>query len=426
MLSLAIALFLCSGCSSEPDRDTASTSGTLTIEFWHYMAGPHGEAVDSLLRKFESENPGIKVRGVFQGNPNSLKQKLDGSFAAGAQFAPTVSLVYENWTDDFLARNYMDPVSNYIDGTHGLPEGDIDDFVSVFREGNTWDGNLITLPFNKSIYLFHLNMDKLQAAGLTTAPKTQADLADMIRTTTEKRGSRTISYGLGVIPKGEALTTLMVAAGGKFLDTNNRPVLNSPEALNALNFLRSLQHPDPFLYVNTDYMSIPFSNSLITSFIYSSASLPYNEEGSRDKFEYKTAPVPGVDGQEARYLLQGTNIGIFSPKSPEEREAGWKLIRFLTTAENGAYFCSRSGYMPYRYSMIEQPELKSFMERNPNYALGARLVLEDKGIQEPRHRGWEGIRLEYDRIVDLVLSRPDTDPKALLDALQQQAEQRMN
>jgi multiple sugar transport system substrate-binding protein len=403
----------------------SDTRGGVSIEFWHYLGGPQGKAVDDLLRKFEAANPGIKVRGVFQGNPGALKQKLDGSFASGTKNNPTVSLLYENWTDDFLSHGYMDPVEDYFAGEGGLSDADKKDFVQAFIEGNTWDGKLVTLPFNKSIYLLHMNMDMMKAAGYTTAPKTQTELADAIRKTTVKTNGRTSTYGMGLIPKGEAMTTLMLAAGGKFLDENGRPTLNSPQALQALNFLKSLQYPEKNLYVNSDYMSVPFASKLIASFIYSSASLPYNQKGAEGKFQYVAAPVPGVDGATPRYLLQGTNIGMFANKSVKEREAGWKLIRFLTTAESATYFCTRSGYMPYRYSMLEQPDMKEYLAANPAYATGARLIMSDQGLQEPKSRAWEGIRAEMDKVVDKTLARPDSDPKALLDALQAQAAEKL-
>ena len=209
------------------------------------------------------------------------------------------------------------------------------------------------------------------------------------------------------------------------LDSNGRPRLNSDKALEVAEYLKSLQHPERFLYVNSDYMSMPLSSKLIACFIYSSSSLPYNETGSEGKFEYVTAPIPGVDDEEARYLMQGTNIGMFANKPDDVKAAAWKLIKFLTRPDNAAYFVTRSGYMPYRYSMLEEPELKNYMAANRNYAMASELVLADKGVQEPKVRAWEGVRIDIDIMVDQLLSRPDSDPRKLLDDLQRKAEQKL-
>lgn len=422
-VAILSAVLWLAGCGKKDDAGPAP--GITEVEFWHYQSGPQGTAIDELLRQFEKANPDIRVRSAFQGNPGQLKQKLDGSFASGTNNNPAVSLVYENWADDFLARGYLDPVENHFDGPDGLSEEDRKDFVTAFLDGNSWDGKLVTLPFNKSIYLFHINADSLHTAGFTTAPATQHELVEFVRKATTRQGNKTTAYGMGVMPKGEAMTTLMLAAGGAFTDEAGKPTLNSPQALAALELLKALQYPDRYLYVSPDYMSIPFSSRLIASFIYSSASLPYNAQAARGKFTYVAAPVPAVEGATPRYLLQGTNIAMFANKSEQERAAAWKLIRFLTMPANAAYFCSRSGYMPYRYSILQQPEFQKYLAENPAYALGARLVLEDKGMQEPKVRAWEGIRTEIDTVVDKTLARPDSNPRALLDELQRKAEQKM-
>lgn len=419
------AIAFVAGCAGDKSKNKTGSSARTVLEFWHYQTGPQGKAINDLLKKFEVANPTISVRGVFQGNPNQLKQKLDGSFASGTDNNPVLSLVYESWTDDFLQRGYIDPIQNYLDGPDGLPPEEQKDFVKAFLAGNTWDGKLVTLPFNKSIYMLHMNMDMIHAAGYTTAPATQAALADSIRKLTIRKNDRTATYGMGVIPKGEAFTTLLMARGGELVSANGTPQFNSPQALEVMQYLKNLQFPEKNLYVNSDYMSVPFANSLIGMFIYSSSSLPYNTSGAAGKFDYQTVPIPGIAGVEPRYLMQGTSIAIYANKPESERKAAWKLVKFLISPENAAYFVTRSGYMPYRYSMLDEPELKKHMAENANYAAASRLALSDKGKQEPKMSAWEGVRMDIDTMVDQLLSRPDSDPAALLAELQTKAESKL-
>lgn len=421
-----MAMLGLSGCEkSDSSSSSAGNEGRMTLELWHYFSNHQARALEDLLKKFEGEHPDIAVRAVYQGAPAQLKQKLDGSFASGTGTNPVISLVYESWVDDFLRHDYVEPVQNYFDGPEGLTQEEQDDFVKAFREGNSWNGEMVTLPFNKSIYMLYLNMDLMRAAGVTTAPATQQEFAEAVRKATVRRDRRTSSYGFGLMPKGEAFTTLLFARGGRLVNEQGQPTINSPEALEVLQLLKGLQYPEKNLYVNMDYMSVPFANRMIAMFLYSSASLPYNQSGSEGKFDYQAAAIPGVEGQAPRYLMQGTNIAIFANKPQAEKDAAWKLIRFLTTPENGAYFVTRSGYMPYRYSMLQQPELVKYMEEHPDYALASRLVLSDQGIQEPKVRVWEGIRSEFDTLVDSLMSREDSDPAKLLEELQRKAEAKM-
>ncbi len=138
------------------------------------------------IAEFEAQNPDIKVEPVFQGRPNELSQKLQSSFATTPANNPAIATVYENWTSDYVAKGLMDPVENYFDGTDGLSKEEQADFVATFREANTWNGKWTTMPFNKSIYVLYVNMDRLKKAGFTTAPRTLSELKEAVIKCTER------------------------------------------------------------------------------------------------------------------------------------------------------------------------------------------------------------------------------------------------
>jgi ABC-type glycerol-3-phosphate transport system substrate-binding protein len=224
---------------------------------------------------------------------------------------------------------------------------------------------------------------------------------------------------------------LFLANGGRFFDENNQPQFNTPEALQVLTFLRDIQSPKKHLLVNPDFMSNPFGNQQIAMYIYSSASFPYNAKLSRNtdgtqKFDYQVAAIPtGPSGKAPRYLMQGTNLAIFSsPHSVETRKAAAQLIAYLTETERGAEWATKAGYMPFRYSMLNSPALKAAMEADQGYKVAADLVLSDKGIQEPRMPQWDGFRTELNTMVDRVLNRA-ADPAQELERIQKTISDRL-
>lgn len=405
-------------------KPAASSAEPITLEFWHYFSEEQSKPLKDLVSQYQQENAEVTIKPIFQGNPRELKQKLDSSFAVQPSNNPVLATLYESWTDDFIAKGYMDAVQNYLDGADGLSKEEQADIVKVFREGNTWNGKMITMPFNKSIYMLYLNMDKLQKAGLTTAPKTQAEFSDAVKKLTIKEGSRITTYGFGVQPRSEAFTIFFFARGGRIMDEAGNPRFDSPEAIDTLSMLRDLQYPEKNLYVNPDYMSTPFGNQQIAMYSYSSASFPYNKKLSAGKFNYQAAAIPGVEGKEVRYLMQGTNLGIFANRPEAERRAAWKFLKFLTTARNSAVFASRAGYMPIRYSELKEPVMQEYIANNPDYSLASSLVLSDKGVQEPKLAIWEGLRSDIDSVVDKVLSR-GADPKQALTELQKKAVEKL-
>lgn len=414
-LGLTAALGLLAGCSGPGTGDSPAPSGSsaaggkIEVEFWHYFSGDHDKTLKEMTAEFEKQNPDVVVKTIFQGNAGQLNQKLQGAFAATPAKNPPIATVYENWTADYLSKGYVDAVGDHYAKLPPEEQQDVADFIKGYIEGNSWDGKLVTLPFNKSMYLLYYNADRLAAAGFDGPPATLEELEAAVRATTEREGNRVKTYGFGLRAGPEAFTTLFYARGGQYITDDGKITLNTPEARDALNFLRNLYHPERFIYNTTDFMDAPFGNQQIAMYIYSSASFPYNEKSVGGRFNWDVAPIPGSGDDRARYLMQGTNLGIFANHSEEVRDATFRLIRFLTSPKNCVYWATRTGYMPIRYSMIEDEEMKAYFVANPRYEKAARLVLADKGRQEPKFAVWEGSREDIANMVDRVLSR-NADP----------------
>jgi multiple sugar transport system substrate-binding protein len=265
-------------------------------------------------------------------------------------------------------------------------------------------------------------MDRLKKAGFTTAPRTMNELRDAIIKCTETDGKRVKTYGIGVQPQSEAFTTLYFASGGDLLNEAGEPAFNNELGVSVLKFWQDLQYPDKHLYVDSNYMDAPFGNEQIAMFIYSSASFPYVKRSVGNRFEWIVAPVPGMEGKEPRYVMQGTNLGIFVNRPEAERKAAWKFMKFLVQRENCVRWAIRTGYMPIRYSMLDDPKMKEFLASEPRYAVAASLVVQNKGKQEPSIAVWEGVRQDIGRMVDDVLNRKADPAKVLAETAKRAAD----
>lgn len=422
--AFSLVLWGCGGKPAEPTTGAETSAGKTKIQFWHYFGGDHVKTMKEMIAEFEKQNPDITVDPVFQGRPQELLQKLQGAFATTPSNNPVISTVYENWTSDFHDKGYMDVVQDYFAGSDGLSQEEQDDIIKVFREANSYGGKMVTMPFNKSVYVVYANMDRLSKAGFTTAPKTRAEFQAAVQKMTEADGDRVKTYGLGSAPASEAFSTHFYAGGGEYFDAQGNFSIDTPEGLAALTMLRDLQVPKKSIYVSTDYMDAPFGNQQIAMYVYSSASFPYNARSVGDKFKWDVAPIPMVEGKEPRYLMQGTNIGIFKNRPEAERKAAWKFLKYITNTKNSVLWETKTGYMPIRYSVLKDPTMQEHMKANPRYAMAASLVLGDKGKQEPKLAVWEGIREDLNVMVDRVLSR-GADPKQELESLQKKATERI-
>lgn len=406
-------------------NSATTPEGTVTLEFWHYFTREHEKALREIIARFEQANPAIKIKPVFQGTPPQLSQKLSTALAATPSNNPALSTIYENWTSDYVAKGYMDAVQDHFAGPDPLPPAEQEDFVKVFREANRFGGKWVTMPFNKSIYMLYFNADMLAKAGVTTAPRTLDEFREMVLKTTVRDAGRTTCFGFGAMPTGEAFTTLYFACGGEYLDASNKPVFYNDTAVKVLTFLKNLQFPEKNIFVDGTYMSTPLGQKQVASFIYSSASFPFVEKSVGGQFKWDVAPIPGDGKASPAYLMQGTNVGIFANKSDAEKAAAWKFLKFLTSVDSCTYWATHTGYMPIRYSMLNHPDLKSYMQANPQYGVASALVLGDLGRQEPKLAVWEDIRTNINDMVNSVLSQ-GADPKEQLEKAVKSAQDKLD
>ena len=204
MLLLAVAAasagILLTGCNNQKAAEnSAANDGKIKIDLWHYFTNAQDTALKELCQRFESAHPNIKVTPIYQGNPMQLSQKLSSSLAASPANNPVVATVYENWTSDYVAKNYLAPVEDFFDSPNGLSKQEQDDFVKVYRDANTYNGKWTTMPFNKSVYMLFYNAEMFEAAGYKEAPKTMEEFVDCIKKCTIREGGRTV--GAGVVTK---------------------------------------------------------------------------------------------------------------------------------------------------------------------------------------------------------------------------------
>ena len=131
----------------------SNKSGRTKVVFWHVMGGPTGEALKELIDTFNAGHPDIEVVPISVGNYNALSQKI----MASSSNPPVISQMYESWTSELYAAGLLSPVENFIDDDYRKELEN--DMFRIFIEDNTFNGTLVSLPFNKSVPTYFYNKD---------------------------------------------------------------------------------------------------------------------------------------------------------------------------------------------------------------------------------------------------------------------------
>ncbi len=397
---LAIFLLMAPGMARAGDEK-------IHITFWHALGGYREEIIGELVDRFNKENPGIQVEAVYVksrdprlGNDyHALYRKIMVNLAQ--KTPPDVAQVYENWTAQWIDIGALIPTN----------DSNEEDLIPIFRHANTFDGELWTLPFNKSIYVLYYNADLFHKAGVEP-PGTWEEFRQVAMKLTGEGADGARVYGIAFRPSVDIFGHYLLAKGGSFIE-DNRAVFSSPAGVEVLKFWTDLVHKDRSAHASFNDRE-DFARGRSAMYIDTTSRLPSMIE----KTDFQLGVVPLPRGTHQRYQFAGTNLAIFSHLSGERLQAARKFVRFMSDTDSTLFLALHTGYLPVRKSAIESPMYQELLKKDPRYQVGIS-ALEYAEVQ-PKVAAWEMIRGILDDTMFDAISRR-TDPDKALDRAQKMA-----
>jgi len=230
-LALGGTAALLAGCGSGPAAPV--TSGAVTLDFW-----THDEGYQTF---FENGIPDADAATDFQYSMDTTR--------AGAQ-----DLVTKLLAQAVAERGVPDVIGLEIGQFSRLQRGDLaerllydwtdhvadlgDDLISARRAPYTKDGKLYALDSDTPMTVYYYREDLFSQLGLPTEFGSWNELAEIGRRAAEQHG-----VALGVLAAGSDLgqivqgyQMLLLQRGGAFFDADENLVLDSPEAVEVLEF----------------------------------------------------------------------------------------------------------------------------------------------------------------------------------------------
>jgi multiple sugar transport system substrate-binding protein len=370
------------------------------VRFWHAMRGSRGEALQRLVADFNAQHPDVRVVAIFKGGEQrgandyaALNQALLESLALGQP--PEVAQVYENWTPQLTEIGALTPVESFFSQSDGL---EVQDFVTVFREANRFNGQMVTLPFNKSIYVLYYNKRIFAELGLNP-PRSFEGLRQAARTI----AARKKLPGLAVEPTVDLFGHYLIANGGRFV-VNDRAVFGGPLGERGMRYWTTLAGENSTLFApNAGDL---FASGQAGMYIDTTSRLASLENQLK---ELGVAPLPR--GSEPAVQAAGTNLAIFSRSPAPAQKAAWRFVRWLTSPAITARWAEQTGYLPVRVSAAQSPDYQAFLQQHPSYAVGLKEL--QHAVIQPRTPAWESIRGILDDAMFEAISRKSTPQDAL-------------
>lgn len=348
--------------------DENELAGT-TITFWHAMGGVNGEALDYLINQFNEENEyGITVVSEYQGSYDDAINKLK-SAKLGNMGADLVQ-IYDIGTRFMLDSGWIVPMQELIDA---------DDFDLSVIEPNiaayyTVGDTLYSMPFNSSTPILYYNKDIFEAAGITEAPGSFAEIEEIAPKLQEAGAEKAISLGI----YGWFFEQFICKQGLKYVNNGNGRESYATSvsfdengaALGILNAWKSLYDKGyaPNVGRGGDAGIADFSSGTSAITLGSTASLKEILKDVNGKFEVGTAYFPtAVEGAEGGVSIGGGSLWALDNGDDIKKAAAWKFVKFLVSAESQAYWNTQTGYFPVTTQAHQEEMFIKNIEEYPQF-----------------------------------------------------------
>ena len=349
--------------------DAKDVEGT-EISFWHSMGGVNGQAIDTLVEKFNTENEfGITVNAQYQGEYDDSLNKLK-SAQIGNMGADLVQ-VYEIGSRFMIESGWITPMQEMIDAD-GYDMSSIEPNLAAYY---TIDDKLYSMPFNSSTPIMYYNKDMFEKAGITEVPDSLEAIEEVGEQLLNKGGAGEV-ISLGIY--GWFFEQFMGKQGLDYANNENGrkeaatavAFDENGGAANILTAWKSLYDKGyaPNVGKGGDAGLADFSAGKSAITLGSTASLKQILQDVNGKFEVGTAYFPKVkSSDEGGVSIGGASLWALNNNDPKKARATWEFIKFLVSAESQAYWNAQTGYFPVTTDAHEEQVFKDNIAKYPQF-----------------------------------------------------------
>ena len=357
VLTLALALSGLTGSLTAVHAEENDLSGSkITVLMPKHEMDTIG-FYETKTREFEEET-GIKVELINMGWDN-VAERVTAEMTSGGSSYDVIE--FDNsWVAKFGANDWLYPLDEYI--TDEMKEG----IVPALLEKFTYDGKLYGICWNNDTRFLMYNKAMLDEAGIEAPARTYDELIEQTKAMQE---AGICEYGyidsyMQAQSGFNEFCQLVYSFGGKYLDDDGNPIMDSDPGLKAAyEYLVQAYNDgiyDPsalmadydtvanvFYSGSTAYMLQAWAGIYASSNDESISTIP----GQVEVADYSIS----ADGETQAVLTLPEAMAI--PKTSENKDAAWKYIEFMSSKEFDKEKSKAIGALPIWSDLFQDEEL---------------------------------------------------------------------
>jgi len=332
LIALTVFSLLLSACGNKAatpaTTEAPKASNAMVMTVWGSQLDP--EVYQARLDLFTVANPNIPVELLYI--PSDYSQKVQTMMAGGQ--SPCIIQVAED-VHGYSGKGQIIPLNAYIQEA-GIDLAARYGSTGGLVEAYTYQDNLYAMPDRGGALILYYNKDMFDSAGIAYPAEdwTWVEFLDAAQKLTVRNGDTVDVYGFAAGDWWPWWMSFIYMNGGAILDANGKPVVNSPEAIEAMQFYNDLVYkyrvaPSPEDYANMGQSSPDplFAQGKVAMSM--TGFWAVNGLSKVRGLNWDIAPLFG--NKTNATVLFGSGLAITKDcKTPDQ---AFKVIEFLTSAE---------------------------------------------------------------------------------------------
>jgi sn-glycerol 3-phosphate transport system substrate-binding protein len=388
------------------------------ITFFYPIAvsGPLTKIIDGMTADFMKANPGITVKPVYSGNYGETLAKALTANRSGQP--PQVAVLVASDALTVIDEDAVVPMEGFVK----TPDDKawLDGFFPAFMMNGRYQGKTYGVPFQRSTQVLFWNKDAFRQAGLdpNRPPANWDEEVEYGKKLTQRDASGKVTrWGL-IVPSGvtskwflQGFTTPNQAKLTN--DDGNETYLASPAVVESLQQFVDLSRKHKIMQEG-----IIDTGNAPNEFLAGRAAMMHHSTGNltniknNAKFEFGVAMLPAK--KQRGSATGGGSIYIFKKATPEQQEAAFKFVKWMTSAEQQARWSIETGYVAPRQDAWDLPVMKKYLQDFP----AAGVALQQLPFCAPEFSTHDGSRTikALEDAIEAAITGTKTPAKALADA----------
>lgn len=241
---VAVCAALAAACGRNNDSAVATATADRPVSLQVFGDPAEIAAYKELVAAFEARHPGRHITLIPVGKQGDHMAKLSSGYASGN--GPDIFVLNFRRFGQFAERGVLEPVGPALTGRGWSEQDYYEPAIEAFRT----NGTLMCAPQNVSSVVVYYNRALFRQFNVPfpSANWTYFEFSNAARRLTrDTNGDGSIDvYGVALEPTLIRIAPFIWSAGGDLVDNVTRPTmltLDRPDALRALNLVRSLNGP---------------------------------------------------------------------------------------------------------------------------------------------------------------------------------------